>query len=160
MRIIDWNPADGDAYQGDVCLFKIPDDIEISTADEIAPRDNRLILASGEVTGHHHAIYLKYTQVTHFHDEALARDMIAAQAVAGTAKLYRDPKAVAELVSRGELTTPDLAVGFLIIEGGPVVVSHDEHDGIRVLCAPAQRVRCYVGGQREWDAAATRRVAD
>lgn len=36
MKIHDWNPDDGDALQGDVCLFRVPDHIEIDTSDEIA----------------------------------------------------------------------------------------------------------------------------
>lgn len=155
MKAKTWNPDKGDALQGDVILFRIPDDLKIDTSDEIKPEDGRLILASGEVTGHHHAIWAKYTQVAHLHDEALARDLMAAQKADTTAKLYRDPKAVADLVRRGELTTADLAIGFLIIEGAPETITHDEHAGIMT-----PNVRAYVGAQREQDAAAVRRVMD
>lgn len=155
MTIHDWNPDKGDALQGDVCLFRIPDSIAIDTANEITPRDNKLILAEGEVTGHHHAIWMKYAPVAHFHDEALARSMEVSATVEPTARLYRDPKAVTALVAAKELTTDRLAIGFLIVDGGPVVLRHDEHDAIRI--PPG---KYYVGGQMEWDAGEARRVAD
>ena len=155
MKAKTWNPEKGDALQGDVILFRVPNDLKIDTSDEIKPEDGRLILASGEVTGHHHAIWAKYTQVAHLHDDALARDLMAAQKSNAPAKLYRDPKAVAELVRRGELTTPDLAIGFLIVDGEPETLTHDEHAGI-----VTPKVRAYVGAQREQDAAAERRVMD
>lgn len=155
MNIIDWNPDKGDALQGDVCLFRIPDHINISTANEISPRDGKLILAEGEVTGHHHAIWTKYTSVTHFHDEALARAEIANVESPPSAKLYRDDAAIRSLVEVKELVTADLAIGLLVIENGPMVLRHDEHDAIRI--PPG---RYYVGGQREWSAAEARRVAD
>ncbi len=155
MNVHDWNPAKGDACQGDVYLFRIPDSIPINTKDEILPRDNKLILAEGEVTGHHHAIWMKYTQITHFHDEALARAESAKIEDEPIAKLYRDPAAIRALVQAGELTTNDLAIGILVIENAPMVLRHDEHDAIRI--PPG---RFYVGAQREWDAAQERRVAD
>jgi len=148
-----WNPAKGDALQGDVILFRIPDNIEIDRSDEIVPRDSRLILAEGEVTGHHHAIRL-VPQPTAFRDDGLARDMEAMAPVA-TAKLYRSPDAVRALIRAGELTTDRLAIGILEVEGGPVVLRHDEHDAIRI--PPG---RYYVGGQQEFDAGEARRVAD
>lgn len=156
MKAKTWKPERGDALQGDVILFRVPDDLKIDTSDEIKPEDGRLILASGEVTGHHHAIWAKYTQVAHLHDEALARDLMAAQKTDAQTKLFRDPDAVAELVRRGELTTADLAIGFLIIDGEPETLTHDEHAGIVM----PKTVRAYVGAQRERDAAAVRRVMD
>jgi hypothetical protein len=30
MTIHDWNPDEGDALQGDVCLFRIPDHIRVA----------------------------------------------------------------------------------------------------------------------------------
>lgn len=154
-KIIDWD-GKGDALQGDVVLFRVPDGLKISTAKEISPRDGRLVLAEGEVTGHHHAIWMKHLSVAYFHDEALAREMVTPTAApVATAKLYRDASAVQALVSDKELTTDTLAIGFLIVEGGPVSLTHDEHDGIRIPVG-----RYYVGGQREWDAAAERRVQD
>lgn len=153
--IHDWNPADGDCLRGDVILFRLPADFKFSTADEIAPRDNRLILAEGQVTGHHHAIKL-VPEAVHFRDDALARELMAAAATAvGLARLYLDGDAVRRLVRSAELVTDRLAIGILVVEGGPVVLRHDEHDAIRI---PAGRY--YVGGQQEWDAAEARRVQD
>jgi hypothetical protein len=148
-----WNPDKGDAMQGDVILFRVPDGIKIATTDEIAARDNGLVLAEGEVTGHHHVIKM-VPQPVLFHDEALARELTASQTV-GTAKLYRDATAVRALVRADELTTDRLAIGFLIVEDASVALSHDEHDTI--IVPPG---RYYVGGQREWDAAEERRVRD
>lgn len=148
-----WNPAKGDACQGDVILFRLPAGIEVATTDEILARDIGLVLAEGESTGHHHAIKM-VPQPVMFHDEALARDLTAAQTV-GTAKLYRDAAAVAALVRAEELTTDRLAIGFLIVEHAPVALSHDEHDTIMI--PPGTY---YVGGQMEWSADEERRVGD
>ena len=163
MRIHDWNPEEGDALQGDVILFRIPDSINIDTSDEIAPRENRLIIAEGEVTGHHHAIWLRNPPVMFRDDGAgsgISADKVNAQLnrarkKIGTAKLYRDEEAVRKLVDRGDLTTDRLAIGILVVEGGPVCLVHDEHDAIRI--PPG---RYYVGGQQEWTAAEARRIAD
>lgn len=161
--IIDWN-GDGDCCQGDVLLFRIPERIRIDTSDEIAPRDNKLILAEGEVTGHHHAIWFAHTMFRANEGEGGGIDTSAMIAkatkktkakAAGTAKLYRDPAAIRALVSANELTTDRLAIGILVIEGAPMVLRHDEHDAIRIPVG-----RYYVGGQMEWDAGEARRVAD
>ena len=168
MKIHDWNPAEGDALQGDVCLFRIPDNIKLDTSDEITAKNGRLILAEGEVTGHHHAIWDRNPPAAFREDGAGAgtsagtseTDTAAMVAKAtkrktGTAKLYRDQKAINELLSSGEITTDALAIGILVVEKHPVVLRHDEHDAIRI--PPG---RYYVGGQQEWDAAEARRVAD
>mgnify|MGYP000376121906 CR=1 FL=1 len=154
-RVRTWNPAKGDALQGDVCLFKLPDSIKIDTSDEIASKDHRLILAEGEITGHHHAIWLRNPPVM-FRDDAIAREIEATASVpTATARLYRDPKAIDALVRAGELTTAALAIGLLVVEGDYMTLTHDEHDAIRI--PPG---RYYVGGQQEWDSAQARRVAD
>lgn len=162
MTIHDWNPDEGDALQGDVCLFRMPDHIKIDTSDEITPKNGRLILAEGEITGHHHAIWDRNPPTMFREDgagsgvsEADTTAMVAKATKTGTAKLYRDPKAVRALVRAGELTTEALAIGILVVERHPVVLRHDEHDAIRI--PPG---RFYVGGQQEWDAAEARRVAD
>lgn len=169
MRIHDWDPADGDALQGDICLFRIPDHIKIDTSDEITPKNGRLILAEGEITGHHHAIWMR-NPPTMFREDGAGSGVSEADTTAMvakatkkktgtaklcTAKLYRDPEAVRALVRAGELTTEALAIGVLVVEKRPVVLRHDEHDAIRI--PPG---RYYVGGQAEFDAAAMRRVAD
>lgn len=164
MKIHDWNPDEGDALQGDVCLFRIPDNIKIDTSDEITAKNGRLILAEGEVTGHHHAIWMRNPPTMFREDgsgagvsEADTAAMVktATKAKTGTAKLYRDPQAIRALMKCGALTTEALAIGLLVVEKKPVVLRHDEHDAIRI--PPG---RYYVGGQQEWDAAQARRVAD
>lgn len=131
---------------------------------EFAAANSRLILASGELTGHHHAIWDRNPPTMFREDgggagpsEAATATMIKAATAAktGTAKLYRDPKAIAALMKSGELTTDALAIGILVVEKKPVVLRHDEHDAIRI--PPG---RYYVGGQMEWSAADARRVAD
>lgn len=159
-NIRDWNPDDGDAYQGDVCLFRIPDSIKIDMADEILPREHRLILAEGEITGHHHAIdVLERPAISKAETDKMLDAVVKAsrkrKAVVGSARLYRDPKAVDALRIAGELTTGALAIGFLVVDGTCVVLRHDEHDAIRI--PPG---RYYVGAQQEFSAAQARRVAD
>lgn len=164
MKIHDWNPDEGDALQGDVCLFRIPDHIKVDTSGEITAKNGRLILAEGEVTGHHHAIWNRNPPTMFREDgsgsgisdaDTAAMVAKATKAKTGTAKLYRDPKAIDALVRDGMLTTQALAIGVLIVEKKPVVLRHDEHEAI--LIPPG---RYYVGGQQEWDAAQARRVAD
>jgi len=46
QNIRDYDPALGQAFQGDVSIIPIPDDIEVSTVDEIQPVDGRLIETS------------------------------------------------------------------------------------------------------------------
>lgn len=164
MKIEDWNPDLGDALQGDVCLFRIPDHIKIDTSDEISAKNGRLILAEGEVTGHHHAVWMRNPPTAFREDgagagvsegDAAAMVAKATKTKTGTAKLYRDPKAISALMRGGELTTDTLAIGLLVVTSKPVVLRHDEHDAIRI--PPG---RYYVGGQMEWSAAEARRVQD
>lgn len=165
MNIRDWNPADGDACQGDVIFMAIPQGIAISTGDEILPRDGRLIIQEGEVSGHHHAIALRARRfrpqaaigdpVLQVRDTRLRKAFGGKTLRDGTARLYRDRNAVEALRRAGELTRTDLAIGLLIIEGAPVVVAHEEHDGIRV--PPGHY---YVGRQIESVGAEERLVED
>lgn len=154
MTIRTWNPSEGDACQGDICLFRVPADLKIAEADEIMPQAGRLVLQEGEVTGHYHVVKLPAPVM--FRDDAAAR---AAEAKAGivpvSARLFRDDNAADDLVRRGELTRSDLAIGFLVVEGGEVTVSHEEHDAVRV--PPG---RYYVGRQVESAGAEERLVAD
>lgn len=153
-KIKNWNPADGDLTQGDVLLFRIPDNIKIDTSNEIAPRDNKLILAEGEVTGHHHAVWLPKPAM--FRDDAIAREAeTVTPAPAASVKLYRDPKAAEALVHAGQLDHARVVIGFLVVEGDTVVLRHEEHDAVRI--PPG---RYHVGGQIEWDSRQERRVQD
>lgn len=142
MKIHDYDPSKGQAFQGDVSIIPIPAGISISTHDEIAPVDGRLILQEGEVSGHHHAIALRQRnfqqQPRETGDPMLAtRDPKLRKALggmasqrAGSARIYRDPSVANEMVRRGIMTRADLAIGCLVIEGAPMAVTHEEHDGI------------------------------
>ncbi len=163
MQICDFHPAQGQAFQGDVAIIPIPADIAIARSDEIKPADGKLILQEGELTGHHHHIALRqhnFKPTRAISDPVLnVRDTRLRKAFGGkrakpavTAKLYRDPAVAAEMQRRGLLTRADLAVGCLIVEGDPVVVSHQEHDGIRL---PAGK---YLIGRQIESAGAEERV--
>ena len=162
MKIWNPTPENPDCAQGDVNMFPIPASIKIDTTDEIrADVRGRLILAEGEVTGHHHAITLFREDgsgsglglISQAGANEMLRDTLKAKT--GTARLYRDPEAIRELVKLGELTTDRLAIGLLVVEGAPVVLDHDEHESVQIPVG-----RFYVGGQQEFDAATARRVAD
>lgn len=138
MKVREWTPDEGDALQGDVILFRIPDHVVINAEDEIAAHKGRLVLAEGEVTGHHHAIWLR--GVTMFRDDGAGsggvseHDTAAMLATAtktaeGTAKLYRDDAAVRALIASGELEHGRLAIGILVVSDAPVI----RHPGMRLL---------------------------
>jgi hypothetical protein len=137
MQVQDYDPRQGQAFQGDVAIIPMPDDIAIATNEEIAPIEGRLIIQEGERSGHHHAIHL-FERVAHFRDDGLARGPAPSagakrtESQRGTARLYRDAGAAGLMVIRGLLTRSDLAIGCLVVTGGPIVISHEEHDGIRV----------------------------
>lgn len=143
MKIVDYNPSEGQSFQGDVSIIPIPAGIKISTTDEIRPIDNKLILQEGELTGHNHHIaltrnYRPNTQIAA--DPVLnVRDAVCRRAFGGkskealpSARLYRDLTVAQAMQAQGILSRSDLAVGCLVIEGGPMVVTHQEHDGIRL----------------------------
>lgn len=168
MTIRDYNPTLGQAFQGDVSIIPIPDDISISMIEEIAPVDGRLILQEGEVSGHHHAVDLRQRQF--YSAPAIAGDPVLAtrspklrralrgggkSAATVTARLYRDPSVPAEMVRRGILTRADLAIACLVIADGPMTVAHEEHNGIRL--PPG---RYLIGRQVESAGAEERIVAD
>lgn len=159
MNIRDYDTKLGMAFQGDVSIIPIPADIAIDRSDEIAPMSGRLILQEGEVSGHHHAIALLERPA--FDDtpsravEKLMADASAGKIPLPTAMLYRDPKAIAEMLRRRIITRTDLAVGVLVIEVGPMCLTHEEHDGIRI--PPG----CYlIGRQVESAGSEERRVQD
>lgn len=160
--IREWRPEEGDLCQGDVLMFQLPKGFAPARTDAIQPRDDKLILAEGEVTGHHHAIWFNPPM---FRDDGLARalapnlqDDVALRgdshsaAVAqtppaapeGMAALYRDDELVRRLVKDDLLRDASLCVGFLVVEA-PVLLRHQEHDAIRI--PPGFY---YVGRQREF----------
>jgi hypothetical protein len=141
MPVRSYDPLQGQAFQGDVTIIPIPDDVAIATNEEIPPVEGRLIIQAGERSGHHHAIDL-FNRFARFRDDGLARSLssksgaLRTQAPAGapraTAHFYRDAAAARLMVTRGLLTRSDLAIGCLVVQGGAVVITHEEHDGIRV----------------------------
>jgi hypothetical protein len=165
MKIHDYDPAQGQAFQGDIAIIPIPKEIGISTVQEIAPVKGRLILQEGEVSGHHHAIELRQRNFQAL--PAIAGDPLMATRspklrkalggipAAATARMYRDDEAVATMVSKGILARADLAVACLVIEGGPMSVTHEEHDGIRLPIG-----RYLIGRQIESAGAEERVVRD
>lgn len=165
MKVRDFDPRAGQAFQGDIAIVPMPSSIAIATSDEIRPVDGRLIIQEGEVSGHHHAIAVPRER--RFRDDkrqlgdpsvatrsSKLRGMFAGKKV-GTAHLYRDAHAVAELRRAGTLSRIDLAIGCLIVKDGPVTISHEEHDGIRLPVG-----NYYLGRQVESAGAEERVVAD
>ena len=164
MNVRKYDPAEGQAFQGDVSIIPIPLEIKVSTAQEIKPFKGRLILQEGEVSGHHHAIDLRQrnfqAQPRETGDPLLAARSPklrkafggAAKASPGTARMYHDDRAVSEMVRRGVLTRADLAIGCLVVEGAPMAVTHEEHDGISL--PPGQ----YLIGRQVESAGAEERV--
>lgn len=151
-NVRNYDPNKGMAFQGDVSIIPVPRGWRPSTIDEIAPIAGRLILQEGEVTGHHHAIYF-LENVPRFHDTALSAALETRPAA--TARLFRDAALAQRMVNEGPLTRADLVVGFLVVEGGPVTVTHEEHDGIRL----PEGVYA-IGNQVESAGAEERRVVD
>lgn len=132
MQIRDYDPAKGMAFQGDVSIVPVPAGWTVSEADEIKPRDGRLVLQEGEVTGHHHAVYFRDDGLARSDEAAALTANAIAAATAHPARMFRDPALARRMVSDGPLTRADLIVGFLRVDRGPVMVRHEEHDGIRL----------------------------
>ena len=161
-KIRDWNPDDGDCLQGDIILFRLPTSIKAMLTQPIAPEGHLLILARGEVTGHHHAIWFNPPM---FRDDAMAHTSAAVISGSydekwlprkhGVAALYRDDNMVQELIAIGALTTDRLAIGLLVVEDASIILRHQEHDPI---CIPPGNY--YAGRQREQTTDAERQVAD
>lgn len=151
-----------DLCQGDLILTRL-DELWPAVAasikrDDIVrkPTNGELRLLEGEVTGHHHAIRYGLSEVARFRDDGMARALTANASVAlGTATLVRDSAATQALVAAQCLSRADLAIGFLIVEGGPVDLAHPEHDAIRV-----PEGSYYVGRQIESAGAEERVVQD
>lgn len=165
MNVRDFDPRAGQAFQGDIAIVPMPASIAIATTDEIKPVDGRLIIQEGEASGHHHAIALPRERrfrddTRQLGDPSIAtrspklRRMFAGKKL-GTAHLYRDANAVAALRHAGTLSRVDLAIGCLVVEGGPVTISHEEHDGVRLPVG-----NYYLGRQVESAGAEERVVAD
>ncbi len=129
-----------------------------TVALKIQPVGGRLILQEGEVSGHHHAITLPVMDRPRKENaevERLMADAIAGRIAVPTARLYRDPAAANAMMRAGILERTDLCIAFLLIEHGPMVLSHEEHGGIRIPVGAY-----YVGSQIESAGAEERRVVD
>jgi hypothetical protein len=157
MIVADYDPNLGQAFQGDIAIVPIPKTVVIATHDEIKPIEGLLIIQKGELSGHRHAIKMAQSPMFGADVRNTVIRLLKRTTNDGTAaaRLYRDPTAVAELVRRGVLTRADLAIGCLVVEGGAVIVSHEQHGGIRV--PPGQY---YVGRQIESAGADARVVRD
>ena len=160
--IHDYDPAKGMAFQGDVSIIPIPKGIKIDRSDEIAPVNGRLILQEGEVTGHHHAISLldrSADAIAPVKTSKVVQDLIAdaqnGKIAVPTARLYRDPAAVDAMCQARIIIRVDLAVAVLVVETGPMCLSHEEHDTIRI--PPGEYL---IGRQIESAGAEERVVAD
>jgi hypothetical protein len=159
MPIFDFNPAERGAAQGDLYLFKLSD-AEAKKLRGVAikqPARGTIRLLEGELTGHHHEIVLDRANGNEAEAEAAAMAALAvakarSAAMRGTATLYQDESLAANL---GWLRRRDLIIGFLVVSGGPVVLRHPEHDGIRLPTGAY-----YVGRQIESAGAVERVVAD
>lgn len=153
-----------DLCQGDLVLTRLNDlwpavAKAVSRSEKIRePADGDLRLLEGEVTGHHHAIAVLDRPVAAPRFPAVDRlidDALANRIATGHAMLVRDDNAAQALVRAGCLTRADLALGFLIVEGGPVDLRHPEHNTIRV-----PEGVYYVGRQIESAGAEERVVRD
>lgn len=135
MNIRDYDPSEGQAFQGDVSIIPIPNSINVDRSDEIAASGSRLLLAEGEATGHHHAIDLFDHPRLDAPNRAVERLIVDANAgnfPLPSAKLFRDAEVVEAMLVKGVITRTDLIIAVLVIETGPMVLSHDEHDDIRI----------------------------
>jgi hypothetical protein len=135
---------------------------ELTHHQAFAASGRHLILAAGETTGHHHAIALLDRSAdaiapvkTSKAVQDLMADAQAGKIAVPTARLYRDPAAVESMRAAGIITRVDLAVAVLIVETGPMCLSHEEHDTIRI--PPGEYL---IGRQIESAGAEERIVAD
>ena len=150
----DYDNTKGMAFQGDVSIVPIPTSLAIETTEEISAIRGRLILMEGEVTGHHHSIEVMPLRFAAA--DALMADALAERiSLGGKATLYRVGAVASAMVRAGILTRADLATSVLIVEDAPVLLSHQEHDTIRI--PPG---RYLIGRQVESAGAEERRVAD
>ena len=156
----------GVARQGDVLIFKLPENIEVAEVNEISPSNGKLVLLEGEMTGHHHAVDVLDRPA--FRDEpAVPRktnktieDMLAnaASVSAPVVRMFADSNVPEQLVKANILSRTDLYIGTLTVEGGGdlgILVTHDEHDGIRLKAG-----KYYIGRQVESAGAEERMVQD
>lgn len=136
MQVREFDPRQGQGFQGDIFIMPVPEGIVIAPTFEIKPRDGRLIIQEGEVSGHHHAVDVLDRPKAKPVKALRAAEKIMADAVAGkialpAPRMFRDDAAVQNMFRRGFLTRTDLAIGFLVIDAGDQLVVHEEHNAIR-----------------------------
>lgn len=177
-EIIDFDSSKRGAFQGDLVIFRLSE----AEAQQLNGRvikhseSGDIRLLEGEMTGHHHTILSRTMnpQPVMFRDDALAAQLMSTDRISsglagnrgegfvdgaagflgsrGTAVLFDDRDLALSLTW---LRRSDLTIGFLRVEDGPVLLSHPEHDAIRL---PAGTY--YVGRQVESAGAEERVVAD
>lgn len=175
MKIKDYEDYAGCAPQGDLLIYRLPDDIKVGRKNSIEPKNGKFVLLEGEMTGHHHSVDVMDRPMASLNSLAEAveqtkgrpkktsktvEDMFAAAAdvQAPVVGFYKDDGVVQELVKRKILTNPELYIGTLTVEGGGdvgVVARHQEHDGIRL-----KQGNYYVGRQVESVGTELRKVQD
>jgi hypothetical protein len=154
------------ARQGDVLIFRIPGKIEVNERTEVSPRNGRLVLLEGEVTGHHHAVDVldravknDATEMSPTKTSKTVEDLMSSSQVSPVSvRLFSDKEVANKLVRDGFLTRVDLYIGTLVVKGGGdagIVVTHDEHAGIRLT-----EGSYYIGRQIESVSGELRAVAD
>lgn len=171
MSVHDYSGKNGVARQGDVVIFKLPDTIKVNKVSEIEPKDGRLIVLEGEMTGHHHSIPVLDrpmgggTAVAEETINPIKTDRVvenlfagASNITAAVARMFKDPGVTEQLQKAKVLNRTDLYIGTLVIEGGGdvgVILGHQEHDGIRLT-----QGNYYIGRQVESAGAEERVVQD
>lgn len=153
-----------EGQQGDVQFFRLSDKhaamLKRKNRTDVS-HDGRLILAYGELTGHHHSIGVDVLDRPKAKTAAPPPTMEEVKALiekqyTPNAVMYEDKDLVNTLVSDGELLRSDLAIGFLEVnDPNGVNLEHHEHDTINIA-----KGIYYVGRQIESVGAEERRVAD
>lgn len=163
MQHRNYDPAHGQAFQGDVAIIPVPAGIDISFAHEIKPVDGKLILQEGELTGHHHHIKLRERNfrqtaqqidpVLNVRDTSLRKKFGGARTMKATelakaieqapgAKMYRDLTAVQKMASMSVKASNGKMAPVLtrpdlfvgfLIIPNSEIVGHQEHDSIQLL---------------------------
>lgn len=161
----DFNPADGQAFQGDVSIVPVPTKFDLSKAQEIDPKGAMLILAEGEGFGNFHALVLDRPAHKFAAVNDLMADALAGKIAVPTARLFQDDALLNQMIAKGPLTenARSLCVGFLSVENGSMVIQHikadgtptGEHAGIRI-----PEGVYFIGRQVESAGAELRRVED
>ena len=125
------------AFQGDIVIWRLPDDFRFSRETPISLKGNRFELLEGESSGHIHCVYA---------DPNIQTLENLYQLESPAAEMFFDLDAASRLVE-----DPNLLIGFLVAPA-PVLIIHAKdgrltggHDPIRVGTGSY-----YIGRQREF----------